>query len=366
MGAVFAVFAGFYYWIEKMIGLAYDETLGQIHFWTFFIGVNMTFFPMHFLGLAGMPRRISDYPDAFAGWNAIASAGSMISVVATLFFFYIVLNMFTTQLRVTARNPWRDYPAQIGAKKATALFAVFLDASRPWQMNFQTPATDIMEKIVDLHHDLMFFIIVIVIFVSYMLGRAIVLFRQENTLTRRATFTHHTKLEIIWTYIPAAILVLIAAPSFSLLYSIDAITEPKITVKVIGHQWYWSYETTDMVSGKDVNFDSYMLLESDLPFGALRLLEVDNQLPLPVRTEIRLIITAADVLHSWAIPALGVKMDACPGRLNQVGLYLNRAGTFYGQCSELCGINHSFMPIVVKGITIDEYAKWLKTTVKGC
>jgi cytochrome c oxidase subunit 1 len=357
MGAVFAIFAGFYYWIEKMVGLAYDESLGQIHFWTFFIGVNLTFFPMHFLGLAGMPRRISDYPDAFAGWNYIASIGSMISVISALFFFYIVLNMFTTQLRSTKRNPWRTY----GTGTSRALFVVpaLLDAPFPWQMNFQTPATEIMEKIIDLHHDLMFFLVVIVVFVSWMLARTVILYRSENLVTPRASFTHHTLLEQVWTFIPAGVLVLIAGPSFSLLYSMDALSEPKITIKVIGHQWYWSYETTDMTSAKDINFDSYMLLEADLPKGTLRLLEVDNRIVLPIRTSIRILITAADVLHSWAVPALGVKMDAVPGRLNQVSLYINRAGTFYGQCSELCGINHSFMPIVVDAVTVEQYRYWI-------
>lgn len=112
-----------------------------------------------------------------------------------------------------------------------------------------------------------------------------------------------------------------------------------------------------MITGKDVNFDAYMLLEADLEPGALRLLEVDNRLHLPIRTTTRLIVTAADVLHSWTIPAFGVKIDACPGRLNQVSLFINRAGTFYGQCSELCGINHSFMPIVVEAVTLDKYTR---------
>jgi heme/copper-type cytochrome/quinol oxidase subunit 1/heme/copper-type cytochrome/quinol oxidase subunit 2 len=413
MGAVFAIFAGFYYWIEKMVGLAYNELMGKIHFWTFFVGVNLTFFPMHFLGLAGMPRRISDYPDAYAGWNYIASIGSMISVVSALFFFYIVLSMFTTQILVTARNPWRHYveairaaattvtekienvtetfsttPEQIKVAKRIAsankpewkdeeyvftlagigclillvglsLYGDKKDAASPWQMNFQTPATEIMEKIVDLHHDLMFFLVVIVVFVSWMLISIITRYGQENRSTTRAAFAHHTNLEKIWTYIPAGILVLIAAPSFSLLYTIDALVEPQITTKVIGHQWYWSYETTDMLTSKDVNFDSYMLLESDLPKGALRLLEVDNRLALPIRTNIRILVTAADVLHSWAVPALGVKMDACPGRINQVSLLINRGGSFFGQCSELCGVNHSFMPIVVDGVTVEQYQAWL-------
>jgi heme/copper-type cytochrome/quinol oxidase subunit 1/heme/copper-type cytochrome/quinol oxidase subunit 2 len=354
MGAVFAIFAGFYYWIEKMVGIAYNETYGQIHFWTFFVGVNLTFFPMHFLGLAGMPRRISDYPDAFAGWNYIASVGSMISVAATLFFFYLVLNMFTVQFRTSKRNSWRLYPTKIG------FVSIFLDAPTAWQLNFQTPATEIMEKIVDLHHDVMFFLVLIVTFVSWILVRTISLYNSDNTETLRVAFSHHTLLEKVWTYIPAVILVLIAAPSFSLLYSIDALVEPKITMKAIGHQWFWTYETTDMVSAKDVNFDSYMVAEDELAIGGLRLLEVDNRLTLPVRTNIRMLITAVDVLHSWTVPAFGLKMDAVPGRLNQVSLYINRPGVYYGQCSELCGVNHSFMPIVVNAVAAEEYVEWIK------
>lgn len=354
MGAVFAIFAGFYYWIEKMVGIAYNETFGKIHFWSFFVGVNVTFFPMHFLGLAGMPRRISDYPDAFADWNHIASAGSMISFATVLFFSYLVRNMFTVQFRSSKRNSWRTYPTKLG------FFGVLLDAPVRWQLNFQTPATEIMEKIVDLHHDIMFFLLLIVLFVSWMLIQIISLYGKDNSNTLRVAFAHHTLLEKVWTYIPTVILVLIAAPSFSLLYSIDALVEPKISLKVIGHQWYWSYETTDMLSAKEVNFDSYMVAEDELKLGGLRLLEVDNRLTLPVRTNIRLIVTAVDVLHSWTVPAFGLKMDAVPGRLNQVSLYINRPGVYYGQCSELCGVNHSFMPIVVNAVSVEEYISWVK------
>jgi cytochrome c oxidase subunit 1 len=381
MGAVFAIFAGVYYWFGKLIGVTYDALLAKVHFWTFFIGVNLTFFPMHFLGMAGMPRRISDYPDSFATLNHLASLGSMISVAATLLFFYIILDALFVQKRTASASSWSSDTAVQYATDwvgiiivatcfvitvtATKLYTYYnsgddkSDAAAASQLNFQTPATTIMEKIVDLHHDLMFFIIVVVVFVSWMLGRILYFYNVENTATPRVAFAHHTTLEIIWTYVPAAILVLIAAPSFSLLYSIDALVAPKISIKVIGHQWYWSYETTDMITSKDINFDSYMLLEADLPKGALRLLEVDNRLVLPVRTNTRVIITAADVLHSWAIPALGVKMDAVPGRLNQVSLRLDRAGTFYGQCSELCGINHSFMPIVVDAVTLEQYRRWI-------
>jgi len=278
----------------------------------------------------------------------------MISLATVLFFSYLVFNMFTVQFRTSKRNSWRTYPTHLG------FLGFLLDAPVKWQMNFQTPATEIMEKIVDLHHDIMFFLVLIVLFVSWMLIQLISLYNKENCDTLRVAFAHHTLLEKIWTYIPAIILVLIAAPSFSLLYSIDALVEPKISIKVIGHQWYWSYETTNMLTAQEVNFDSYMVAEDELKVGGLRLLEVDNRLTLPVRTNIRLIITAVDVLHSWAVPAFGLKMDAVPGRLNQVSLYINRPGVYYGQCSELCGVNHSFMPIVVNAVSVEEYVTWIQ------
>jgi cytochrome c oxidase subunit 2 len=169
-------------------------------------------------------------------------------------------------------------------------------------------------------------------------------------------------LEIVWTIIPALILVLIAVPSFALLYSLDEILDPQITLKIVGHQWYWSYEYSDYLttqSDEGFGFDSYLLSADDLTPGAFRLLEVDNRVVLPVNTHIRLLVSAADVLHSWAVPSFGIKVDACPGRLSQASLFLKREGVFYGQCSEICGINHGFMPIVVKSVSISEYLAWL-------
>lgn len=173
-------------------------------------------------------------------------------------------------------------------------------------------------------------------------------------------FEHHTLLEIIWTIIPSLILLAIAVPSFILLYSMDEIIDPSITIKAVGHQWYWSYEYSDYkVEFDDIEFDSYMIPDEELEIGQLRLLEVDNPVVLPVNTHIRVILTSNDVLHSWAVPSLGVKTDCVPGRLNQVSIFLKRLGTFYGQCSEICGVNHGFMPIVVKSVTLDQYLSWL-------
>lgn len=233
---------------------------------------------------------------------------------------------------------------------------LILDASTPWQISFQDPATPVMEGIINFHNDLMFVIILIIIFVLWLLIRCIYFFSNAKTINN---IVHGTSIEIIWTITPALILLIIALPSFALLYSIDEIIDPVLTVKVIGHQWYWSYEYTDNM--KNINFDSYMIPTSDLEKGQLRLLEVDNRLVLPVNTHIRLIITSSDVLHSWAVPSLGIKLDACPGRLNQTTLYVKREGVFYGQCSEICGINHGFMPIVVEVVNINKYINWLES-----
>jgi cytochrome c oxidase subunit 2 len=160
--------------------------------------------------------------------------------------------------------------------------------------------------------------------------------------------------------VPSLILILVALPSFALLYSIDEVIDPSLTLKCVGHQWYWSYEYSDFESQLGtIAFDSYMVAEDELEIGELRLLEVDNRIVLPTNTHIRVLITAADVLHSWAVPSLGVKVDACIGRLNQTSLYMLRTGVFYGQCSEICGVGHANMPIVVESVHLDKYIAWL-------
>jgi cytochrome c oxidase subunit 2 len=237
---------------------------------------------------------------------------------------------------------------------------------------FQDPATSIMEGIIDLHNDIMFYLVLISTFVLWMMVRIVMLFAVRENDAADATrevdpITHHTLLEVVWTVTPALILVTIAIPSFALLYAMDETGFPQVTVKAIGHQWYWSYDYHNRIDGvtlPPVAFDSYMVLEDDLPEGGLRLLEVDNRLYLPVNTPIRMLITSADVLHSWAVPSFGVKLDACPGRLNQVMMTINREGSFYGQCSELCGVNHSFMPINVKVLNTDAYVAQL-SAMKG-
>ena len=240
------------------------------------------------------------------------------------------------------------------------LTKIYLDAPTPWQIGFQDPATAVMEGIINFHHDLFFFLVAIVIFVSRLLFRVIKLYNDKVNVTPYY-IAHASTLEIVWTIVPALILVLVAVPSFSLLYSIEEIVEPLLTVKIVGHQWYWSYEYSDYTNeaGNSIAFDSYMVSEDDLKPGDLRLLEVDNRVVLPINTHVRVLVTAADVIHCWAVPSLGVKMDGLPGRLNQLSLFIQREGVFYGQCSELCGVNHGFMPIVVEAVSLDKYISWI-------
>jgi len=236
----------------------------------------------------------------------------------------------------------------------------FLDYAHPWQISFQDPATPVMEGIVALHHDLMFILTIIGVVVSWLLFRVIYIFHHKNNCLP-STITHGTVIEVVWTVTPSIILMVIAIPSFALLYSIDEVIDPVVTLKVIGHQWYWSYEYNDYSDslGNSISFDSYMVSDDDLQRGQIRLLEVDNRVILPVNTHVRALITATDVLHSWTIPSLGIKMDACPGRLNQVSIFIKREGSFYGQCSEICGVQHGFMPIVVECVALNDYIKWV-------
>jgi cytochrome c oxidase subunit 2 len=241
-----------------------------------------------------------------------------------------------------------------------------MDAPEPWQIGFQDPASPIAQGIQDLHHDIFFFMVFILTFVLWMLFRTLWHFSaSRNPIPSK--IIHGTTIEIAWTVTPSLILMVIAVPSFALLYSMDEVIDPAITIKAIGHQWYWTYEYSDYTTSDDqsIVFDSYMIPEDDLQPGQLRLLEVDNRIVLPTNTHIRVIITAADVLHSWAVPSLGVKTDAVPGRLNQANLFIKREGVFYGQCSEICGVNHGFMPIVVEGVSLEDYISWVSNKLEA-
>jgi cytochrome c oxidase subunit 2 len=244
-------------------------------------------------------------------------------------------------------------------------FLLHADAAKPWQFGFQSPATPTMEGIMRFHHDVMFLLVLICFFVGFMMFRCIYHFHEDKH-PEAVQVVHGSVIEVVWTLIPAFILMLVAVPSFALLYSADELIEPALTLKVVGHQWYWSYEFSDYADedGETVAFDAYMIPEDDLQKGDLRLLEVDNPVYLPIETHIRVIVTAADVLHCWALPAAAVKLDACPGRLNQTSLFFKREGTFFGQCSEICGVNHAFMPIVVKACSLDDYITYIQTRLE--
>lgn len=252
---------------------------------------------------------------------------------------------------------------------------LLLDAPENWQMGIQDPASPALQGMIKFHHFLMYFVIMIAVAVCWMLARAYIHFNEKaNSIPQ--IFTHSSWLEIVWTILPAILLLCIAVPSFSLLYSLDAGPEPKVTIKIVGHQWYWTYEYSDffLLADGTVHRDgfiveSYMIPTKDLSLGRLRLLDVEQEvtgknLPhIPIKVPVRLLITSADILHSWSVPSLGVKVDACPGRLSQVILFIDRRGTFYGQCSEICGVKHGYMPIVVKGVPEAEFKAWRLTRV---
>lgn len=240
-----------------------------------------------------------------------------------------------------------------------------MDSSRPWQLFFQDSATPVMEGIINLHHDLMFFLIFILFFVFIILSRTLFFFYNPVfDISESKRVVHGTTIEIIWTVVPSIILVIVALPSFALLYSLDEVINPSVTIKCIGHQWYWSYEYSDFESKLGtLSFDSYMIPEDELELGELRLLEVDNRIVLPSNIHIRILVTAADVLHSWAVPSLGIKIDACTGRLNQTTLFILRDGVFFGQCSEICGVGHANMPIVIESVELNDYISWLSEKI---
>jgi cytochrome c oxidase subunit II len=242
------------------------------------------------------------------------------------------------------------------AGAAWAQEPVVRGAPEPWQMNFQPAASPVMNMIESLHNLLLFIIVAISAFVLGLLGFACLRYRaNRNQMASRRT--HNSVLEIAWTAIPVLILVVIAIPSFKLLYFMDRAANPEMTLKALGHQWYWSYEYPD---NGNFTFDAYMIADQDLQEGQPRLLAVDNRVVLPVDTDVRVLTTATDVIHSWAMPALGVKMDAIPGRLNETWLRIEQPGIYYGQCSELCGDYHGFMPIEIEAMSKSDFEAWTK------
>nr|QAU54271.1 cytochrome c oxidase subunit 2 [Desmopachria sp. ITV9392]QPA36186.1 cytochrome c oxidase subunit 2 [Desmopachria sp. RRMO-2020]QPA36199.1 cytochrome c oxidase subunit 2 [Desmopachria sp. RRMO-2020]QPA36212.1 cytochrome c oxidase subunit 2 [Desmopachria sp. RRMO-2020]QPA36225.1 cytochrome c oxidase subunit 2 [Desmopachria sp. RRMO-2020] len=222
-------------------------------------------------------------------------------------------------------------------------------------LNLQDSASPLMEQLTFFHDHTLMILTMITLLVGYLM------FSLFFNKYMNRFLLEGQMIEIIWTILPAIILIFIALPSLRLLYLLDEISNPWLTLKSIGHQWYWSYEYSDF---KKIEFDSYMISPNELKINDFRLLDVDNRIILPFNSQIRILVSAMDVLHSWAIPSLGVKIDATPGRLNQTNLFMNRPGLFYGQCSEICGANHSFMPIVIESVTSNIFIKWITNMKK--
>lgn len=233
------------------------------------------------------------------------------------------------------------------------------DTPIPWGLFFQDNATPQMEGLEELHNNIFFFLAIIVFSVSWIIVSIISNF--SRTYMSNKYINHGTLIELIWTIWPALILIMIAFPSFKLLYLMDDVIDPSLVVFGEGHQWYWSYQYPDFTNKDEdtIDFDSYIMAEGDLEPGRLRLLEVDNRVVIPELTHTRFVVSGADVIHSYACPSLGIKCDAYPGRLNHSSIYLNREGTYFGQCSEICGILHSAMPISIQSVGLAKFIYWL-------
>ena len=232
---------------------------------------------------------------------------------------------------------------------------VFANQPKNWQLGFQEPASQTMRDIVWFHDYMLVPIIVAIsVFVLFLMLYVMIRFRASKNPNPSKT-THNVVVEIVWTLVPCLILIVMAVPSFKVLYSQDTIPKADVTIKAIGYQWYWGYEYPD----ENIIFDSYMIEDKDLKKGQPRLLAVDNVVVVPVNKVVKVLITANDVLHAWALPAFGVKRDAMPGRVNETWFKAEKEGTYYGQCSELCGIKHAFMPIEVRVVSNEEYEQWL-------
>lgn len=240
--------------------------------------------------------------------------------------------------------------AQEGTQMPTPSFP------KEWQLNLQTPASPMAQMMYDFHTELLWIVTIITLFVLALLLICIFRFNEKANPVPSKT-THNSVLEVVWTVLPIVILVVIAIPSYRLLFFADRTTEAEMTMKIIGNQWFWSYEYPD----QEISFDSIPRPDNEIDTakGEHRLLEVDKHVVLPVGTNIRLLFTATDVLHAWTIPAFGVKLDSVPGRINETWVRIDKEGRYYGQCSELCGVNHSFMPIVVDAVSKEKFQAWV-------
>lgn len=258
------------------------------------------------------------------------------------------------------------------------MFNIFSNCPVEYQTYFNESSSPTMEGIVNFHNHLMVILSFILVFVFWIMINCIKSYSefeiskiiQNNKRFQSLEPTHSNLLEIIWTSVPVLILLFLATPSFTLLYSMDEIVDPELTLKILGHQWYWGYEMSEYntcFGDLNLQYNCYMMSLEGLPAekkGYFRLLETNRRVLLPTDTHVRLLVSAADVLHSWTVPSFGIKVDACPGRLNQLNLYLKRTGLFFGQCSEICGVNHGFMPISVLGVHSTQFNSFILNKVE--
>jgi cytochrome c oxidase subunit 2 len=233
---------------------------------------------------------------------------------------------------------------------------LFADKPHKWQMLLQDPVTPVAHKIVSFHNLLMIVLLAIAGFVTLLMLIVIYRFNSKRNPTP-SNFTHNTLLEIVWTLIPSVIVLFIMVPGAKLIYFSDKTPNAEMTLKITGHQWYWSYEYPDH---NNINFESRLIQDADLKPGQMRLLETDNRVVLPIDTNIRLLFTSGDVLHSWSISSFGIKTDTVPGRLNESWVRIEKEGIYYGQCSELCGVDHGFMPINVEAVSKEKFKTWVE------
>ena len=229
------------------------------------------------------------------------------------------------------------------------------DKPHPWQMGLQDAASPVKHLMDSFHSLLTVIITLIVIFVAGLLAYCAVRFNAKANPVPSKT-SHHTLLEVAWTVLPVIILIVVAVPSFKLLYAAERVPQADMTIKVTGRQWYWDYEYPDH---GNIAFSSYIIQEADLKPGQIRLLEVDNRVVVPVNATVRVLVTAGDVIHSWAVPAFGVKKDGMPGRINETWFKAEREGVYYGQCSEICGTNHGYMPIAAEVVSKEKFDAWV-------
>jgi cytochrome c oxidase subunit 2 len=235
---------------------------------------------------------------------------------------------------------------------ATAAWAA---QPRPWEMGMQPPATPVKDRLNAFHNELLVIIFLIAALVMALQLYVILRFNHRRNPVPAHT-SHNTVVEILWTIVPVLILVIIAIPSFKLMYFMDRVPNPEMTIKVTGHQWYWSYEYPDQ---KGLAFDSNIIQQADLKPGQLRLLDVDNPLVVPIHTNVKVLVTSTDVIHSWFIPSFGVQEYAIIGRLNESWFNVDREGTYYGECNQICGVNHAFMPIKIVALSKEAFQRWL-------